>query len=190
MTRPPLRRHKDDRLLQPGATNAEIRCDYAVAPWDRVATEMERKWGIGRLPEFVPPAMAAKYGAAVAHMNDAINAGDAHAVAGAAENCIKGLRAMDAAATQAGHQPLHVGVWEFEHDGRRIAVVRDIADLELVRAEFPGVTIYTMLQVFNGMAVYDSTVVSAALSAFPGARISDIRPATRLERDLDDEIPF
>ena len=49
MTKKPIRQTKFDRLMNPGASEAELRCDYAVAPFDRVALDMERIWGIDRL---------------------------------------------------------------------------------------------------------------------------------------------
>jgi hypothetical protein len=190
MTRPPLNRGKSDRLLNPGATAAEIRCDHAVAPWDRVAIEMERRWGIGKLPGLVSPAMAEMYGGAVAFMNEMINEGDSARCAAAAENCIKGLRTMDAAAQAAGHSPLHYAVWEYEQDGKRIGVVCDVSELQIIQDAHPELKLYTMRQVFNGMAIYDNEVVRASLEAFPGAKVSAIRPKTELEDSLDDEVPF
>ena len=49
-TKRPRRERKADRLMSPDATKAQIECDYAIAPMDRLALEMDRKWGIDRLP--------------------------------------------------------------------------------------------------------------------------------------------
>jgi len=43
MTARPRRTKKSDRLLAYDATNEERQCDYGIAPFDRVATEMEHK---------------------------------------------------------------------------------------------------------------------------------------------------
>jgi hypothetical protein len=103
-TKRPRRERKADRLMSPDATKAQIECDYAIAPMDRLALEMDRKWGIDRLPELVTPEMATRYGQAMAHMNECIRLGDPAKCVAAANNCIRGLHAMDAEATKLGKQ--------------------------------------------------------------------------------------
>ena len=39
----PTRQRKADRQLHSGISAEEIRCDYALAPFDRLAAEMDRK---------------------------------------------------------------------------------------------------------------------------------------------------
>ena len=72
----PMRQRKDDRLMHSGATAAEIRCDLATGPFDRLCREMDRKWGQDRLPELVAPETAARWGMALANLNAAIASQD------------------------------------------------------------------------------------------------------------------
>lgn len=190
MTAParPRRERKADRLIVPGATADEIACDYALAPFDAAALDSERRWGIDRLPELVAPELAAKYGAAVAYLNDRINAADAAGTAAAATNCIRGLAAMDAAARAAGHQPLPAEVWIGEVDGHRFGVTRDLRDWPALAAAYPGLRVYSLREVGNALAHYGQ-MVAAVKDQFPGAEAKP-RPPTQLETELEDEIPW
>lgn len=184
-------RQKFDRLLAPGATAAELRCDYAVAPYDAAARDMERTWGIDRLPELVTPELAARYGAAMAHLNDCINEGDAGKVAAAAANCVKGLHAMDAEARKLGHHPAPADVLQFVHEGTRYGILRRVEDWPPIAAAYPDLTLVSLTEVGNALALYrQGTVLAAAHAAFAGAVVTASRPLTELERDLEDQLPF
>ena len=184
----PLRQNKHDRLMTPGASSAEIACDHAVAPFDRVCRDYERKYGIDRLPELVPPEMAARYGKAMGVLNAAINAEDPDATAAAAANCIRGLHALDAAATAAGHQPISPAVWEYTHEGYTFGIIRDVEEWPAAAAIRPGLTLYTLREVAVALAASRNAVV-AVKAAFPGAQLAAIRQPTFLEESLDDFIP-
>lgn len=163
--------------------------DFAVAPLDRAAIEMDRKWGIDRLPELVEPAMALKYGAAMAYMNAAIGKPDPAAAAQAAANCIKGLQAMDAAATAAGHKPLSPQVWEVEIDGEKYAILREVGDWRAFEDQRPGVKYFTMREVAVALHASRHAVITVR-DAIKGAEMTAIRTRTALENELNDEIPF
>ncbi|MGL5829673.1 MAG: hypothetical protein ACRC0L_08915, partial [Angustibacter sp.] len=149
-------------------------------------------WGIDRLPRIVSTAMAEKYGKAVAHLHACIDREDADATAVAAAYCIKGLHAMDAAARKDGHSPSPVTVWQAEHEGQTIGVIRDVADQQRASKAHPGVMIVTLREVAVAMHHYRYSLVNADIvkAAFPGAEISAIRTRSKTESDLDDEIPF
>lgn len=184
-------RQKFDRLLAPAATAAELRCDYAVAPYDRAARDAETVWGIDRLPSLVTPDLAARYGAALAHLNDCINEGDATKTAAAAANCVKGLAAMDAEARKLGHSPAPVDVLQFVHEGTHYGILPRVEDWPPVAAAFPHLTLVSLVEVGNALALYrQGTVLAAAHAAFPGAVVTGSRPLTELERQLEDEIPW
>jgi hypothetical protein len=190
----PQHRQKFDRLLAPGATNAELRCDYAVTPFDRVARDMEAIWGIDRLPGLVGPEMAARFGAAMAHLNDCMNAHDFDKTTAAAANCIKGLHALDAEARRLGHKPASPEVWQFEVDGKLYGLMRDGADWPLIAAthSHSHLTLVSMLEVANALSAYRRTspMLAAVTDAFPGAVVTASRKPTPLESDLNDFLPF
>lgn len=184
----PLRGRKSDRLITPGASSAEIACDHACAPFDRAAQDMDRKWGIDRLPGLVPPAMAEKFGKAVAHLNDCIDRNDSAEVAAAAGNCIKGLAAMDAAAIAAGHAPMTADTWQIEIDGKALTIVRDERQWRTAEALHPGAAVVTLRELAVAYLGLLSPAVQTAKAVFPGARVSAVR--SPIGQDLDDEIPY
>lgn len=190
MTAHPRRQNKADRLITPGASDLDIRCDHAVAPFDRAALDAERVWGIDRLVALVSSATAEKYGSAIAKLNTAINAGDPADTAARAGVCIRGLKAMDAEARLAGHKPLPPEAWEIEVAGKRGFLIRDAALWPVLAASHPGATIWTLGEVTTALAGLGNLVADAK-AAFDGAAVSAIRkPETQLEKSLDDFIPF
>lgn len=190
MTARPLRKKKHDRLMHSGVTEDEMRCDFAVAPLDVISLDMDRRWGVDRLPGLVSPELASRYGAAMAFLNSAIEARDATTTAAAAENCIKGLHAMDAEARRLGHQPIPAEVWVHTHEGQTFGVVRAPGDWPTLKASHPGLRLYTLNEVAVALAGF-SPVVGAVKDAFPAAQITEIKPArSTLAEELDDEIPW
>jgi hypothetical protein len=166
--------------------------DHAVASFDRAARIAESKWGIDRLPELVSPELAARYGGAIAYLNEAIAESDPDKAAAAAQNCIKGISAMEAAAIEAGHQPpkatAHVDL-----DGWRIRIVADAG----MQSAMPddGIPTFTLREAARALQAYcQLTPIEAAKRAFPNAEITKLPPMSEqpsaLSRELNDSIPF
>jgi hypothetical protein len=177
----PRRQRHGDRILQPGATAAETACDHAVAPFDRLARQMDATWGIDRLPELVSPETAAKYGRALGFLNEAIDAADPARTAAAATNCIRGMHAMDAEARAAGHTPPEPRVALIEHDGAVYGLVDDIRDWQAAERAHPGVVIVSARQ---------AVVAWADRSPPEAPRMPPSVIGTAVERQLRDHIPF
>ena len=188
MTRP-QRHHKGDRLMHSGAKPDEIACDFALGPFDTAARAMERKWGVNRLEGLVSPDTAARYGSAIAKLNTAIAANDPADTAARAAVCIRGMAALDAEATAAGHRPIIPEAWEIDVDGVTCAILRDDAAWPAFAAARPGVRVYSLREVSNALAAYGG-MVAAVKEAFPGARVTAVRERTQLEKELNDEVPF
>jgi hypothetical protein len=188
MTRP-HRHNKGDRLMHSGMKPEEVACDFALGPFDTAARDMERKWGVNRLEGLVSPDTAAKYGSAIGKFNAAMDANDPADVAARAAVCIRGMAAMDAEAATAGHQPIPPEAWEVEVDGQLCAILADGAQWPVYAALRPGVRTYTLREVGNALAAYGQTV-AAVKDAFPGSEVKAVRKPTKLEAELNDEIPF
>ena len=93
-----------------GISEAESRAWAAAnAALDRVAVDLERTWGVNRLPELVAPDLAAKFATAQEQCDEAIRSGDTAAAAGKATALVRGWKALDAAARAAGHTPGDLG---------------------------------------------------------------------------------
>jgi hypothetical protein len=188
-TKRPRRERKADRLMSPDATKAQIECDYAIAPMDRLALEMDRKWGIDRLPELVTPAMATRYGQAMAHMNECIRLGDPAKCVAAANNCIRGLHAMDAEATKLGKHPASGAYTEYDLDGWKIGILHDDAEWKTSEAARPDLQFFSLREAAIALKTkIDTPPIAAVKAAFPGARVVEHR--TPLNTLLNDSIPF
>jgi len=191
----PTRQHRGGRLMWGFADPDALRCDYALAPFDREAEEMDRKWGIDRLEELVSVETATKFGSAVAKLNKAISDNDPEETAKRAAVCIRGLKVMDAEAEKAG-QPKAAGDYvEYEIDGWKFAVAQDIREWKAIKAERPDLRVFSLREV--GMALKaikaDGPIYEAVKKHFPGAEISAVREKAQEETppaQHEDEIPF
>jgi len=195
MTAPrrPRRQNKADRLISPGSTPEQIQVDFALAPFDKAAREIEQTWGIDRLPELVSMETAAKFGSAMAKLNAAIAADDPAETAKKAAVCIRGLAAMDAEARAAGHTPPPPVFWQYELDGKTYTFIRDVQDWPAVAKVLPKERLYTLREAALALAASDQAVatIAAVKDEWPGAEIAAVRrEASQLEKDLEDEIPF
>lgn len=190
MSKRPRRQRKADRLTYSGASRAEIECDYTVAPMDRLATKMDRKWGIDRLPELVSVETAQKYGSAIAKLNEALEKNDPEEVKLRAQVCQRGLAAMDREATEAGQPEASAEYWEYEIDGFRFAVMKDERNWMACKDTRPDLQFFTLREI--GVALkalkIDNPVFAEVKKHFPAAEITSI--AERCGKNPEDEIPF
>lgn len=183
----PRRQGRADRLLKHVTSIDEIRCDMATAPFDHACNEMDRKWGIDRLPELVSIETADKWGSAMAKLNAAIAACDSEETKARVGVCVRGLAAMNAEAEAAGHKPTNPEVWEAEYNGRVFSVIQDVKDW--IRADVPqGRRIYTMHEVAIALDALDKGVFAGIKDVIPEARISEIRKLNPIPED--ESIPF
>ena len=191
--RPPVRRKKGDRLLHGGADKADIHCDYAIGPLDKKALDMDRKWGIDRLPELVSPETALKYGSAIAKLNAALADKNPQLAAHKARICMKGLDVMDAEAEALGQPKADGDVWEYDLDGFKFGIIADDREWRTLKAKRPDLQFFTMREVAVLLRERCSSApIADAKDLFPGAEIVSIskRERSELEKDLDDEIPY
>jgi hypothetical protein len=159
----------------------------ALEPLDRVAIEMEGKWGVGRLQRLVTPEMAAKFSSAREKLNDAIRDNDLEAVVSKAAVLIRGWHALDKAATEAGHKTYPEGVWSAKHRGTTYTICLDRADVNKVAKDAADpahvVTLAELLLVWDEFQ--GKRVISETKSLFPGATVERVSI-----KDMDDDIPF
>lgn len=160
----------------------------ALEPLDRIAVEMEGKWGCGRLPRLVSPEMAAKFSSARSKLDEAIRDNDVEAVVAKASVLIRGWQALDKAATEAGHKTLPEAVWSSWHQGTVYTICLDRADVNKIAhdAADPAhvVTIDELLLVWEQFQA--SRVISETKSLFPGATVQRVGGI----KEMDDDIPF
>jgi hypothetical protein len=185
MAQRPTRQKKDDRILHKGATANEIKADLALAPFDAAVREMDRKWGIDRLPELVSVESAAKWGKAMAGLNGAIDAHDPDKTKFWVEVCLRGLASMDAEAVTLGRPVSDPMIWEHEYEGKVYGIIADGREWPAAYAKRPGIAIHTMREVAVALHEHRNGLVNAVKLAFPGAEVKQVRrPKAHLEDDL------
>ncbi len=183
------RQKKSDRILHGNQSKDDIMCDYALAPVDRLAIQMDEKWGIDVLPELVSVSMSQKYGSAVAKMNAAVEAGDVEECKKRCEVVIRGLQAMDAEAERIGAQRASTDVWEVQIDGKLFGVMKDGRSWRTIKKQRPELELLTLREV--GLAYswfrdnWAGELEKAAKQSFPGAEVMDIKGKL-----FDDPIPW
>lgn len=165
------------QLVTPNASPREIECDHALAPFDRAATDAERKWGIDRLPSLVTPDMAAKWGRAMAKLNEAISAGDPEAIAIHAAAGIRGLAAMDAQAEASGATRTP-DVWEYDDgNGFRFGIMHDNHQWQAAKEQRPDLALFTMREVSLALkGISANGLLGVVKERFPGAEVKAVRP--------------
>lgn len=159
---------------------------------------MDGKWGIDRLPELVSPEMAAKYGRAMAHLNQCIRENDPARTAAAAQNCIKGLQAMDAWATDHAAPEATGSFYEYELEGAdggepfRFAVLDDEAQWQIAKAKRPDLVFFTQREVAIALKTrMESPLLAETKKHFPDSEITKITTKDPVDwKGGGDAIPF
>lgn len=183
----PARRGKLSVGQASGMSPAEHRAwAAAVAVLDRVAGDMERLWGVGRLPTLVPADLAAKFGRAEEQCEEAIASGDVEAAAQKAAALARGWKALDEAARAQGHFPGRTSeVWFCEVEGRAYAVCLHTADSAALAAEYPDHTAVSLQELLRLLSATEAgRLVVAAKDAFPGASLTGIKPPPATGADM------
>lgn len=188
----PVRHMKSDRIVSPKVSVEEQQCDTMVGALAYDTQRMDWKWGIGRLEELVSTETAAKYGLAMARLNQAM---DAHCVGDVSkwvESCRRGLVIMDAEALSMGHLALPTDVWEVEAEGIKFVLVRDGRKWQDVAERLPDARIITEREMVLALAAYKdsllSQVVDAARKHFGAAsEVTEIRSAADDAEILEDD---
>ena len=163
--------------------------DMAVVAFDRTALEMDRKWGIDRLVDLVTPDMAIKYGQALSRMNEAVSDGSDPTLAQRrANDCVRGMLAMDRVATENGAQRASEAYWEVMVDDIKLGIMADSASWQEIQDQRPDLTLVSLREVALAYRHYSDTALATMVEAkkhFPGAEVSAVRA-----QSIDDPIPF
>jgi hypothetical protein len=166
----------------------------ATAALDRIASEMERLWGVGRLETLVEPDLSAKFATAKAECDAAISSGDAMLAAQKAAAVGRGYGVLHKAALAAGHKPNDTGaVWCAAVDGRRFAVCLHRADVGAVADQYQDHTAVALPELLALLLATEAgRLVFGAKDQWPGA-VMTVKPAAKKpEPDwaTGDALPF
>lgn len=141
---------------------------------DKLAIEMERKWGRDRLRLVVGAELREKFDRQRYLFNQAIWHGDLQKVISEAKRMATAWRVLDRKAEEAGAKPLSPEVWEIvlPKSGTVVAIVRD-GDAAKVVAEGRYVDVYELSEIARLIEGFPDIV--KAKNHFPGATVTAVR---------------
>ena len=164
--------------------------DGALKPLDALASEMEARWGVGRLQELVAPATAAKFQSAKHKLDLAIADGGVGEVIKRAEVLMRGWQVLEQEAIDAGNKPMPADIWiasaeeEYGKPAVQYAIAKSNSDASLAQTDL---MVYTLPEVARIIRAFNSGLlanVDAVKDLFPSAEVKDIRPI------VEDDVPF
>lgn len=183
------RQKKSDRLLNAKLSEAEIVIDFTLGPLARMNKEADKRWGCDKLVELVSAETAAKFGMAMAKLNEQIEAQDVEGVKQWAGVCMRGIKAMEAEAEAANAPQADDTLWIIEADGHEFGILRDDRAWPAAKEKFPNLDIVSEREMVLALLEYKQSVVKVALDAakkhFPGAEVTKIKT-----KEYEDDIPF
>ena len=186
------KRKKPDEFMAPDlyCNSVADGIHHAIMPLDKIATDLDMKWGVGRLPSLVSSQTASRFGSAKAKLDKAIRSNDPADVVARVEIMIRGWNVMDAEATERGHQPLSPDIWTYATpDGFKIAVARSDADaIKGIRENdrLAGCAVYSLSEI--ALILKSQTLLNQTKTVFPGAEVKSVFPSGK--GMIEDDIPF
>lgn len=171
--------------------------------------ETETKWGVGRVELLASDELRARWRRQCVTWRQALETAfeakfltrdQLQLVADKAGAMRRGYAALDAAAEEAGHRPIHPWVWEVmlpaapnDVGGVTAAIVQTNAEASHVIAEGRYLVVYTLAEIGNVLAALPDAL-RLAKQVFPGSRFQAPRVIDRLGagpwRPEGDDIPF
>jgi hypothetical protein len=167
---------------------ADRKIQSALVELDKVAADMERRWGVDRLRELVSPELRERFDETLDRLNAAIGLSDVGGVEKHAAAMGRGWLALENAAKASGARELDGRHWEAAlPDGRVLCVAETREEAYKVSLDRPGCVVLSVPEIAALFSIWDGKgLVTEALVAFPGAEIVEAREKV----ELNDEIPF
>jgi len=165
----------------------------AIAPVDALQAETDRRWGIDALPALVTPELAAKFGKARSLLNDAIRQRDEKLVLKYSETVLRGLRALEQAARDAGHSPQPPEIiYRRDAQGNAWKIVTEPKQYDRAIQEtgdpVQTVTIEELLCSYIAVRERSNKLIDKVKAEYPGAVVTSAKISDPVEHN--DEIPF
>ena len=157
---------------------------------DGIASEMEKKWGVGRLPLLVPPDLSAKFQSQMRKMNDAVWHGDVYDVEVHAAAMHRAWTALDKCASDSGAAGIDRRAFEFAADDGSVFII--CADDQVVNEMARGKTDERQRRVYSMREIeilLRSHCADKAKKFFPGAEVKTLKKASKRPVLRDDDLP-
>jgi len=182
------RTRKPDNFTDPhavGSTTLDA-IHHATKPLDKIATDMERKWGVDRLPSLVSPETAAKFGSAKARLDASLDGSNVDEAVKRLSVMVRAWKALDEEAER-NHEPLVADVWTVIDDcGEMRTIARSTADATKYIREGGKGKVYSTQEVVRILDSWEkqNDLTNVIKAEFPGSEIVSIKET------LDDELDF
>ena len=151
---------------------------------DKVARDMDQRWGIGKLEQLASPALTTRFEQARQNLNHALGQESVSEVVSKAEDMIRGWKIIEKKVLEDGHKPECEKVWHMVNDeGKKYAFVNDSSDHVYFDKDTTVISMEEVLRIIE--AHYKELYLDVKIH-FPEAEITKI---TKKE-ELDDELPF
>jgi len=162
---------------------------------DQVASEMEAKWGVGRLELLVDDELRTKFRRQLERFNDAIQGYDLERVRQTGGGMRRAWEALDKAAAIVGAKQLDPEVWEIAMpDGKVIAFCKTMPEAFHVARAGRYIDVWTVEEVARLIEKFPE--IALAKETFPGALIKSARSKhisepidVYVEYDADEQEP-
>ena len=181
-------KRKPDRLLN-NEDIGNVTADsiyHALQPLDQMVHQMEVRWGANRLPGLVSVETAAKFGAAKAKLDQAIDANDVEAVKKRIAVMLRAWKALSDEAASLGYKGLDPEVWEVcTEDGQRYAFCRSNAEAWKTSKQMEGTRVFSIKEAARLIDVRYK-MVGEVKDVFPDSKVVKADK----QEPLDDCIPF
>lgn len=146
---------------------------------DKLAADMETKWGCGRLRLLVSSDLREKFDRQRYLLNRAVWHGELEDVRRESGRMVNAWKALDAAAEQTGAGKLDPAIMEVVLDsGVVAAIVPDLQHAQFVKREDRRMDVYTLDEIGRLLSAFPT--LAAVKESYPGAEV------TRCKRSIDD----
>lgn len=165
----------------------------ALAVFDNEVYEIERRWGADRLQRLAPEPLRTKFLAAQAQLDEAISAGDIERTAHKATVLLRGWRALEQGALDAGHKPQGFEFWPVTVDGEEWVVAAHNDELPVLAQMWPGKRVDSvegLIRLAN--ATRAGSWLGKVQEGFPGAGVvyAGAARSSTIGQLISDELPF
>jgi hypothetical protein len=142
---------------------------------DEVASHMERRWGVDRLPRLVHADLAERFYSQLDKVNAALEVGSPADIQYHAERMKNAWQALNDVAEAKGALPLSPKSVEARlPDGRLLVICDDPEGHRKVAQENRAAVVWDMEEIVR--VLWAQELVNVAKAHFPGAEVTDCRP--------------
>jgi len=177
----------------PAKHEALEQIDTIVRAVDQRGRDMDNRWGLGRLPAMVDPAIGEKFRVQRRKFSAAVLDLNLEQSQIQGDGMLRAYAKLDELATAKHGEPVKPEQWEFTVgvDEELIILVRDIKDTGRVDTGGRQCQVWSLDEIAS--VIRNHPLIAAAKEQFPGAIVESVRPAKAARDKLNDaltDVPF